>query len=185
MVLRTSLKRVVPGSVPPWRALVASRLPGVVFRAPVVVFHPTRKHGSDGLARFRPCCDAADFLQAPSQEKQAQSRQAIGVASEAHLKARSRCLANFLWFVSSFCLRQKLLLLVRRSPLNAACQLLCWPPLASRNFAAAPAALFFALGRVEAGAWKRVLGGWDWTSKLLISFAVKKIYVLKSLNPKP
>ena len=75
--MRLSLKRVVPGSVPPWRALVLRGprggfgLPGVVFRAPVVVFHPGQKHGSDGLARLKPCCDAADFLQAPRQEKQA------------------------------------------------------------------------------------------------------------------
>ena len=44
MVVRLSLKRVVPGSVPPWRAPLLSwphsdfRLPGAVFRAPAVVF---------------------------------------------------------------------------------------------------------------------------------------------------
>ena len=114
VVLRPSLKRVVPGSVPPWRAL-ALRGPAVVsgcrasFFVPLSWFStPGRKHGSDGLARLQPCCDAADFLQAPSQEKQARSRQAIGVASEAPLRARSRCfLTNFLWFVFSFCLRAR------------------------------------------------------------------------------
>ena len=45
MVVRLSMKRVVPGSIPPWRAPLFSwprsdfRLPGAVFRAPAVVFH--------------------------------------------------------------------------------------------------------------------------------------------------
>ena len=62
---------------------------------------------------------------------------------------------------------KKLLLLVRRLPLNAACQLLCRSPLAVapvlRTFAALFCARFVELRRprVEAGAWKRVLGGWD------------------------
>ena len=45
VVVRLSLKRVVPGSVPPWRAPCFAwprcgfGLPGVDFRAPAVVFH--------------------------------------------------------------------------------------------------------------------------------------------------
>ena len=58
---------------------------GVVFFVPLSCPPPGQKHGSDGLARLKFCCDAADFFQAPRQEKQARSRQAIEVASEAHL----------------------------------------------------------------------------------------------------
>ena len=136
-----------------------------------------RKHGSDALARLkRPCCSGAPFFfrrQARSSKLEA----AVGVASEA---LRLRCfLTNFLcrtsasWFVflegqDPWLRAKKLLLLVRRSPLNAACQLLCRLPLAVapllRNFAAGGPPLFFLRlrrPRVEAGAWKRVLGGWD------------------------
>ena len=184
--MRLSLKRVVPGSVPPWRACSAWArggfgLPGVVFfRAPVV----GQKRGSDGLARLKPCCDAADFRQAPRQEKQARSRQAIEVASEAHLRARARCLTSrtfsglFFLQAQDPCLR---LLLVRRSPSNAACQLLRWSPLAvapvSRHFAAAPAAHVFAPGlfscAAACGSWRLEAGpGWvGLRSKLLMSFA--------------
>ena len=80
---------------------------------------------------------------------------------------------------------QKRLLLVRRSPLNAACQLLRWSPLAvapvSRHFAAAPAALFFAPGLLSCaaacGSWRLEAGpGWvGLRSKLLMSFALKNL----------
>ena len=61
-VVRLSLKRVVPGSVPPWRAPLFSwprremRLPGAVFRAPALVFHfrpflMTQDHSAPAVAR--------------------------------------------------------------------------------------------------------------------------------------
>ena len=80
---------------------------GVVFAPPSRLSTPERKHGFDALARLIPCCDAADFSGAKPGE--ASSKQAaIGVASEAHLRARSRFfLTNFLWFVFSFCLRAR------------------------------------------------------------------------------
>ena len=149
------------------------RAAGRRFSCPCRGLPPREKHGSDGLARLKPCCDAADFLQAPRQEKQARSRQAIGVASEAHLRAHSRCfLTNFLWRVffearDPWLRAKKLRLLVCRSPLNAlvSCfagrRLLFLPSCGARRS-------FFCAGfvelrwpRVEAGAWKRVLGGWD------------------------
>ena len=90
---------------------------------------------------------------------------------------------------------QKLLLLVPRSPLNAACQLLRWSPLAvvpvSRHFAAAFAALFFCARFVELRCrlWKLALGSGSWVGGIEIEIfdelCFKKIYVLKSLNPKP
>ena len=79
---------------------------------------------------------------------------------------------------------QKLLLLVRRSPLNAACQLLRWSPLAvvpvSRHFAAAFAALSFAPGLLSCAAacgWRLEAGpGWvGLRSKLSMSFALKNL----------
>ena len=86
---------------------------------------------------------------------------------------------------------QKLLLLVRRSPLNAACQ----PPLAvapvARHFAAAPAAQFFCARFVElrCRVWKLALGSGSWVGGIEIEtfdeLCFKKIYVLKSLHPKP
>ena len=162
MVSRPSLKRVVPGSVPPWRALVLRglrrfRAAGVVFAPLSWLSIPGRKHGSDALVRLKPCCDAADSLQAPSQEKQARSNSGLAHAVSSRTFSGLFFSSVFGPEAASSC-----------SPLNAACQLLHWSPPASRNFAAAPAALFFlrwvcwvALPRVEAGAWKRVLGGWD------------------------
>ena len=139
MVLRPSLKRVVPGSVPPGARLVL-RGPAVVSGCRASIFAPLpwfstsgRKHGSDALARLkRPCCGAAPFF--VRRQATSRSRRAVGVASEA---LRSRCfLTNLLcktsasWFVflegqDPWLRAKKLLLLFRRSPLNAACQLLC------------------------------------------------------------
>ena len=162
-----------------------------------------RKHGSDALARLkRPCCGAAPFF---FRRQARSSRQAVGVAPEA---LRLRCfLTNFLcktsasWFVflegqDPWLRAKKLLLLVRRSPLNAACQLLYRSPLAVapvlRNFAAGgPAALFLAPGLLSCAGreWKLALGSGSWVGGIEVEtfdeLCFEKIYVLKSLNPKP
>ena len=177
MVVRPSLKRVVPGSVPPWRAPCFAwprygfGLPGIDFRALAVVFHFAIE--APLLRR------SAVFLQALSHEKQTRSRRAVGVASEA---LRSRCfLTNVLcktsasWFVflegqDPWLRAKKLLLLVRRLPLNAACQLLCRSPLAVAPVlrtlppCGAPAALFFAPGLLSCAGreWKLALGSGSW-----------------------
>ena len=178
MVLRPSLKRVVPGSVPPWRAPCFAwprcgfGLPGVDFRAPAVVFH----------VRVKTCALAA-----------AQRRFSSGAKPS---RPRLRCfLTNFLcetsasWFVflegqDPWLRAKKLLLLVRRSPLNAVCQLLCRSPLAVapvlRNFAAGgrsfSCARFVELRR-PSGSWRLEAGpGWvGLRSKLLMSFALKNL----------
>ena len=176
MVLRLSLKRVVPGSVPPWRALVLCVAPRR-FRAAGRRF---------SLARLKPCCDAADFLQAPRQEKQARSRQAIGVAFEAHLRARSCCfLANFLWLVFSS-VRLALERGLSAASLVAACCRSCLTSLccgARRSFVCA------RFVELRCRVWKLALGSGSWVGGIEIEtfdeLSFKKIYVVKSLNPKP
>ena len=69
VVLRPSLKRVVPGSVPPWRAPCFA-WPAAVSGCRALIFVPPpwfstsgQKHGSDALAQLkRPCCGAAPFF---------------------------------------------------------------------------------------------------------------------------
>ena len=162
-----------------------------------------RKHGSDALPRLkRPCCGAAPFFfrrQARSSKLEAGKPR---VASEA---LRLRCfLTNFLcktsasWFVflegqDPWLRAKKLLLLVRRSPLNAACQLLYRSPLAVapvlRNFAAGAPPLFFLRLSCAGREWKLALGSGSWVGGIEVEtfdeLCFEKIYVLKSLNPKP
>ena len=79
--------------------------------------------------------------------------------------------------------------------LERACQLLRRSPLAIppvlRDFAAAPAAHFFAPGLLSCAGrvWKLALGSGSWVGGIEIEafdeLCFKKIYVSKSLNPKP
>ena len=173
-----SLKRVVPGSVPPWRAPCFAwprcgfGLPGVDFRAPAVVFTSGRKHGSDALARLkRPCCSGAPFF---FRRQARSSKLEAGKPQHLLLKRFARAVSSRTFSVKPllpglFSLRGK----IRGS--NAACQLLCRSPLAVapvlRNFAAGRPPLFFlAPGLLSCAGreWKLALGSGSWVGGIEI-----------------
>ena len=84
---------------------------------------------------------------------------------------------------------QKLLLLVRRSPLNAACQLLRRLLLLLSHVTLRCSLCCARFVKLRCRVWKLALGSGSWVGGIEIETfdepCFKKIYVLKSLNPKP